>query len=284
MDYRKYFNEDLKDEEILRAFAIVLPYLNHLTRDDTAFAISEGEKYVHYEPAKGFDLHIEYGTPIAKNAKEALTSGRITKGDLPASVFGKAIKVISFPIKNSKGRIIGVISNGIDMEDSNQLISSIDEICQSVAQTSIGINELANSATDLARNGQSTMEQALITIENSKKTAQALEIIKSIADQTNLLGLNAAIESARAGELGKGFNVVSSEIRKLASQSKEATKDIKNIVENMNECVSGITDKITESASVSEEQAAAVEEISATIETINENLRKLVEFSKRFTQ
>jgi uncharacterized protein YoxC len=283
MNYKEYFNEDLNDEEILRAFSIVLPYLKNLTRDDTAYGLSDMKQYIHYEPAKGFDLRVKYGDDVVDMVKDCLRSGKNQKGNLPASVLGTEMTIRVVPIKNSKGKIIGTISNGINVEDTGKLVANIDEISQSLAQVSIGVNELAGSATELARTAQNTMEQAQITMENSKKTTGALDIIKSIADQTNLLGLNAAIESARAGEHGRGFNVVSSEIRKLANQSKEATKSIKDIVENMNQSVNGITEKITESASVSEEQAAAIEEISATIETINENLKKLVEFSKRFT-
>lgn len=282
MDYRKYFNEDLKDEEILRAFTIVLPYLKHLTIDDTAYGLSDTTQYLYYEPAKTFDLHVKYGDPIIDALKDSLRSGKIYSGKIPASQLGTEMMIKVVPIRNSKGNIIGIITNGINIEDNNKLISDINEISQSMQQLSVGVNELANSATELARTGQDTMQQAQITLDNSEKTNGVLEIIKSIADQTNLLGLNAAIESARAGEYGKGFNVVSSEIRKLASQSKDATKNIRDIVENMNESVHEITQKISESASVSEEQAATTEEISATIENINENLKRLVEFSKRF--
>lgn len=282
MDYRDYFNEDLKDEEILRAFSIVLPYLKNLTRDDTAYGLSDMGQYIYYEPAKGFDLRLKYGDDVVDMVKDCLHTGKNQKGDLPASVLGTQLTVRALPIKNSKGQIIGSISNGISAEDSNQLIENIDGIFKSVEQVTVGINELANSASELAKSGQDTIQQVQITLETSKKTYEALEIIKSIADQTNLLGLNAAIESARAGEQGRGFNVVSSEIRKLALQSKESTVTIKTIVENMNNSVNSITDAVNESAAVSEEQAASIEEISATIESINANLKKLVEFSKRF--
>lgn len=282
MNYKEYFSEDLKDEEILRAFSIVLPYLKNLTRDDTAYGLSDMKQYIYYEPAKGFDLHINYGDEIIDAVKNCLSSGKNQKGYLPASELGREMIIKMVPIKNSKGQIIGAINNGIDVEDTNKLVSSIDEISNSIGQVSLGVNELANTASNYAATGQNTIQQAQVTMENSKKTSEALEIIKSIADQTNLLGLNAAIESARAGEHGRGFNVVSSEIRKLATQSKESTATIKNIVGNMNESVNNIIEAVNESAAVSEEQAAAIEEISATVENINAHLKSLSEFSKRF--
>lgn len=282
VDYNKHFSEELSDEEILRSFSVVLPYLNNLSRDDTAFGLSDKEKYIYYEPAEGFDLQVKYGTEVVETVKDSLNSGKIQKGNIPASVLGKAIKVIVIPIKNSKGQIIGTISNGIDMENSNQMVSSIGELSQSITQVSGGVGELADAASELAKSGQSAIQLAQATMETSKKTSEALEIIKSIADKINLLGLNAAIESARAGEQGRGFNVVSSEIRKLAKQSKESVTTIRDIIEEMNLSVNNITKAIGESAAVSEEQAASIEEISATIENINDNLQNLKEFSKRF--
>jgi uncharacterized protein YoxC len=282
MDYNEYFSEELSNEEILRAFSIVLPYLNELSRDDTAFGLSDKEKYIYYVPAEGFDLRVKYGTEVVQMVKDCMRNNKIEKGDIPASVLGKAIKVISMPIKNSKGQVIGAISNGIDMENSNQMVSNMNQIAQSVQQVSSGMGELGDAASELAKSGQNALKLAQESMEASKKTSEALEIIKSIADKINLLGLNAAIESARAGEQGRGFNVVSSEIRKLANQSKESVITIRNVIEEMNKSVSNITNAVDDSAAVSEEQAASIQEINATIESISDNLQRLEKFSKRF--
>jgi uncharacterized protein YukE len=283
MDYNKYFNEELTDEEILRSFAIVLPFLNNLVRDDMAFGLSDKEKYIFYAPAKGFDLHVEYGTEVVDLVKDSLTTGKIQKGDVPAEVLGKAIKVISVPIKNSKGKVIGAISDGIDIENNTQLISNIQFVSNSILQVSESINQMANSSSDLAESGQKAINLVHETMEAAEKTKEVLELIKSIADQTNLLGLNASIESARAGEYGKGFNVVASEIRKLATQSKQSAVTIKSIIESMNESVKNIAKAIEETAAVSEEQAATTQEVSQAVENINNNLINLNEFSKRFS-
>ncbi len=280
MGYNEYLTENLTDGEILRAFSIVLPYLNDLARDDTAFGLTDNEKYIQYESPEGFELQLKAGSELLDVIKDSLRSGKFEKGD--TSVAEKKIKVISIPIRNSKGQIIGTISDGIDLDNSNQLVNSISEISESLDQVSISVNELANSASNFALTGQNTLKQAQDVMETSKKTSDAIEIINSIANQTNLLGLNAAIESARAGEYGRGFNVVSTEIRKLATQSKESTRTINNIAMNMSESINTIIGSVNESASESENQAAAIEEISATIESINANLKKLSEFSERF--
>ena len=282
MDYEKYYNEELTDEEILRSFAIVLPFLNDLIRDDTAFAISDNSKYISYSPAKEFDLQLKNGDETVDLVKQCLSTGKIVKGDLSAEALGRAIKVIAIPIKNSKGKIIGSISDGIDVQDINHLVNNIEEVSQSVSMVSKSIGQVAESSTYLAEVTQNVIELLTSTMEASQRTNEVLELIKSISDQTNLLGLNAAIESARAGEYGKGFNVVAGEIRKLATQSKESASTIKNIIGSINLSVKNISKAIEETGSISEEQAAATEEVNATVEKINDNLQSLTEFCKRF--
>ncbi|WP_312425552.1 methyl-accepting chemotaxis protein [Lacrimispora sp.] len=282
MSNELYTRNKLSDEEILKAFAITLQYFNELNRDDTAYGLTDREKYIYYQPAKGFELKINPGDEISAEFKDCIRTGVVKKGEMDKSVYGKSIHYRAVPIRNAQNEIIGIISNGFDLDDTVQLQCSIDEIATSFNQVTSTMEMLADSAAQLAETSQNMMDQAQNTTNNAQKTAAALDIVKNIASQTNLLGLNASIEAARAGEYGKGFTVVANEIRNLAAQSKDSTDSIKSIVEQMNHSVEQITSSIANSAAITEEQASSIEEISASIESINENLKKLVVFSKRF--
>ncbi len=116
---------------------------------------------------------------------------------------------------------------------------------------------------------------------SSQEIGKFIEIIKSIAAQTNLLALNAAIEAARAGEHGRGFAVVADEVRKLAEQSSRAAKDVTQIIHK----VMQQTAEATELSRTNEQTLSQVEDVySASNQCLDFLNQNLVGFSQRFQQ
>ena len=151
-------------------------------------------------------------------------------------------------------------------------------------------NQLALSASAVAIQGGDVVGQVVSTMkginDSSKKIADILSVIDSIAFQTNILALNAAVEAARAGEQGRGFAVVASEVRSLAGRSADAAREIKSLISasvervaqgtalvdragaTMTEVVSSIkrvTDIMGEISAASTEQSAGVSQIGEAI-------------------
>jgi methyl-accepting chemotaxis protein len=103
-------------------------------------------------------------------------------------------------------------------------------------------------------------------ISLSEEINKVSSFIKEIADETKMLGLNAAIEAARAGDAGRGFGVVAEEIRKLSEQSKSTVPKIKELTDNIKSKVSEASERSQNSLASSQEQAAATEETTASVE------------------
>jgi len=157
---------------------------------------------------------------------------------------------------------------------AEELAASVTEIGSQVARAA----EMARRASEEARRGDARI-QALA--ETATRIGDVITLIQDIAEQTNLLALNATIEAARAGEAGKGFAVVASEVKNLASQTAKATEDIRTQIEDIQEssrdavtAIQTIGEAVGELDQMNGAVAAAVEEQSATTNEIARNTQE----------
>ncbi|ANY65440.1 chemotaxis protein [Paenibacillus sp. BIHB 4019] len=158
----------------------------------------------------------------------------------------------------------------------HELFSELKMAIQSVAQSTEQASELSDSAMKIAREGRTIIDDSVKSMngvreqmsqleQDSHQVGDIIEVIEDIADQTNLLALNAAIEAARAGEQGRGFAVVADEVRKLAERSGEATKKITVIIQGMQQNTKRSVNAVEESAALSEKTGEAFERITKMV-------------------
>jgi methyl-accepting chemotaxis protein len=105
-----------------------------------------------------------------------------------------------------------------------------------------------------------------------------------VAQQTKLLGLNAAIEAARAGEHGRGFTVVAEEVRKLAENSTVSVERIAPVLSNIENSMKVITDGVASAVEITQKQAAATEEVSANIQELERMAEFLANMAKHLSE
>lgn len=173
------------------------------------------------------------------------------------------------------------------------------------------VNEIKGKTDNtvvLIEKGKAAMDFQRQTVENNVKNFQAISAvvhhleeaageinsivntISGISDQTNLLALNAAIEAARAGEAGKGFAVVAEEIRKLANNTGDSTKQVKSLIDRVKQGVEGIVHQVSMADNAVREQAQAINDtdeafntISSAVVTIDHQIAQILEKTKRLS-
>ncbi|WP_147386634.1 methyl-accepting chemotaxis protein [Pseudoalteromonas gelatinilytica] len=111
-----------------------------------------------------------------------------------------------------------------------QIFNSVSDATRSVQQTRLDTDKSQASLIKLADNINLTSEQIILLKQDSDAIGSVIDVINSIAEQTNLLALNAAIEAARAGEQGRGFAVVADEVRNLAARTSKSTQEVREMV------------------------------------------------------
>lgn len=185
-----------------------------------------------------------------------------------------------------------------------QVTSSIDEIhhmSESTSENSQSVVHVADQAVSKGHEGLDSIRDVVQVMDRFAQATDFVQVVGEVAEQSNLLALNAGIEAAKAGEFGRGFSVVAAEVRNLAEQSKEAAQQIRDAIDQTNTGRNGLTkadnviselgkvlqdasDRARQISGAAVQQAAGIKQISSAMGNLTQGGRDTALASKQIRE
>ncbi len=271
------------------AFSIVVPKLHPVAESFNNFApivaelfpegafiyLSDLTKIAYTQPSKKFTLpnmHVGYELKETDIAYQSIHTGLAQTREVGEERYGVPVYIANYPLFDEEdgGRqIVATLGVVVPKASAGKLRNMSENLSDNLDAISKTVEHLAQNAMNIHENEQSLYTSISSVNDVLNQINKVTEFISAVANQSNMLGLNASIEAARVGEMGKGFAVVANEVRKLSIQSKETVPKITLLTQDIQDRIKDINEKCKFSLQASEEQAAATEEISASIEDLS---------------
>lgn len=277
----------------------------------TAQEVASGNLNVSIEKSHGKDevaeLHTAFSSMV-HNLRDMMTRISTVSGDLGhfsqnVSTQNRVLKEMSEQIAASTDEMAqGTQSISSDLLDAKESVDHMSnefkhnlDVAKEASSVSAQAVEAIHSGHQAVSTQRTYLDESVVTSDKMGESMQSFskeieeigrmaQLVADLSNETNLLALNASIEAARAGEYGKGFAVVASEIRKLADGSQQATKQIFDLVHNLNEGQQDVLNSIEASMKGIRQQETAMERtmesfdfIDQHVQTIDQHIQVLAE-------
>jgi len=258
----------------LRNLMIDVEHTNDLTKradDQGKDEIAEMAVHLNQLLQKFESIIIDVNHSV-KTLNGATTDLSSSVGDNQQSIehqLGQA-ETVTMAVSTLTGTIDGIVTNTTDAATKAELTN------KNAVNGNKGVQATIEQIRHLSNNLEKSHQEAKKLVNDSEHITKVMDVIRGIAEQTNLLALNAAIEAARAGEQGRGFAVVADEVRTLASRTQDSTKEIETIVDTLQQRSKSMMSLITDCQQQGKESADKASAAGDVLSEITENMASIL--------
>jgi len=268
---------------ILESAIHIAPILHDMYDQDVSVYVADTEKIVAAYNNQKLNLGLQTGHLLESQSitHKALTQQKRIQAsvELSRSLVGIPYVAICTPLREND-QVVGALTIVISSERYNQLIDAGEEILAAVEEVTSAAENLAAAGEEVAATARD-MDSSMDKVKNDVQHVTGITgEIKKVSAQTNILGINASIEAARAGAHGQGFAVVANEVRKLSDSTKTAVLIISEDITNVKTSIEILIESVRHLAKVSEAQAEGVVELKQAMYQISGLAEKLVMMGK----
>lgn len=275
--------ESISDNEVLNAFNLITPYLHLFFDNEAAIAITDTEKYLKSVGSTGLTLKNLPGDPLPEKGLvlKAFSEGHAMTNYISAEVFGVAIKSCAIPVKGKSGKFEGCMVVAKSQKKREEILELSKDLSSAFAQISEVLSDFSDKLDAVVKMNDEANNMIEEAREHVGKTDKIYGFINQVSSQTDLLGINAAIEATRTSEDSKGFKVIAREIRSLSETSRESVNKIYNMLSAINKSVEDIYTTTNKSQAIISDYSSAFTDIVQSVKKLAENAKSLETMADR---
>lgn len=248
--------------------------------DDTSLILMDTETVRAYKRSGNIKVDIQIGTPVSALkgmiSHAALQEGRVLREERGPEAFGVSYIGKAAPLYYD-GELVGVLTSAVLNTKLDLVRGSSETLAASVEEMTATSNGIASAFLAISTEMDKLSEKSETLNHDIEGIQSIIGVVQELADTSNLLGLNASIEAAHAGEFGRGFSVVANEIRRMAVQSRDSSKDIRAQLNLMQARLTEIGDDIGRIKRDMGHHAEGVKELDAAFEHIASTAGELID-------